>query len=108
MASKMLREEFWAELERARELLITNPLVASLERVTAPMNRAMEMLAGSPPLAEYERERLSREVAGIGQLLEGLGDWLATRGAIQPTYNRHAEFETGASVGAGGYLAVEG
>jgi hypothetical protein len=114
MASKRLHEEFWQELERARELLTMSPLLASLEQVAAPMSRAVETLRGgtgtevlaAEGFAREDTERLAREVAGIGQLLDGLGDWLSTRGAIMPTYNCHAEFEPGASVG--GSLAVEG
>lgn len=114
MASKVLREEFWEELERARALLIASPLLASLERVAVPMSRAAETLRGNPGLGPDDTDRLVREVAGVGQLLDGLGDWLATRGAILPTYNCHGEFGTGASsrasVGASvrGTLAVEG
>ncbi len=106
MASRMLREEFWEELEKARELLVTNPLLASLELVAVPMSRAAETLRGNPGLVADEPERLAKEVAGIGQLLDGLGDWLTTRGALMPTYNCHAEFGTGAAVR--GSLAVDG
>ena len=46
------------------------------------------------------RDRLVREVAGIGQLLDSLGHWLKSPGgAISPTYNRQAEMQPEAETG---------
>ena len=40
-----------------------------------------------------ERERLAMELAGVRQLLEGLGQWLSSRGALTPNYNCHADLD---------------
>jgi hypothetical protein len=83
------------ELDQVRSLLSASPLVGSLELAAAPLARAVDLLGepGTLPvgtLSLEERERLAREVTGIGLLLNGLGQWLASRGALSPTYTRAA------------------
>ena len=82
------------QLARSRELLAASPLIPSLELALIPMSEAAEML-GAPDLSltNQERERLASELGGVRQLLEGVGQWLASRGALTPTYNRHAELD---------------
>ncbi len=106
MTSKTLFEQ----LAQSRELLTTSPLIPSLELALTPLSEAVETLrAPEFALNPAEGERLRHELAGIGQLLNGLGQWLLSRGALTPAYNRHAElgsWPAGASVR--GNLAVEG
>ena len=65
----------------------------------APLSQAAEILSigtsssGDLSLTAQERERLAMELAGVRQLLEGLGQWLSSRGALTPTYNSHADLD---------------
>ena len=103
--------ELFSDLERVRALLVTSPLVPSLEASLEPLNRAVQLLARGEDLPVMARERLEREVGAIGLLLDGLGQWLTSKGALTPTYNRQAEFEMEPGLRAawgGAHLAVEG
>ncbi len=101
----MTSKELFDELRTARAMLTASPVARSLDQVYLPLSRAVEILRNSTGLTSAERECLLRELSGVGQLLEGVGHWLAAGGAITPTYNRRAEFDTGR---VGGSLAVEG
>lgn len=95
MLSKARQESLFENLARSRELLATSPLTASLELALTPLSEAAEMLgARDMPLSSGEQDRLVRELAGVRQLLEGLGQWLSSRGALTPTYNCHAELDS--------------
>ena len=103
MSSMQLEEppalELFHHLARSRELLATSPLIPSLELALAPLSQAAEILStgtssnGDLSLTAEERERLAMELAGVRQLLEGLGQWLSSRGALTPTYNCHADLD---------------
>ena len=81
-------------LARSRALLATSPLIPSLELALTPLSEAAQMLSDEHlSLTADERERLAMELAGVRQLLEGLGQWLSSRGALTPTYNCHAELD---------------
>jgi len=101
-------QELYEDLAKVRSLLVSSPLVGSLEETRAPLERAIEALrAGlqeAEPVSDDMRHRLQREVAEIGQLMGGLGQWLTAHGALTPTYNRQAEFE----METGGGLTVDG
>lgn len=87
-------QPLFEHLARSRELLATSPLIPSLELALTPLSEAAQMLsAGDLSLTVDERERLAMELAGVRQLLEGLGQWLSSRGALTPTYNCHAELD---------------
>lgn len=87
-------QPLFEHLARSRELLATSPLIPSLELALTPLSEAAQMLsAGDLSLTADERERLAMELAGVRQLLEGLGQWLSSRGALTPTYNCHAELD---------------
>ena len=102
-------DEIVEELVRARRLLVTSPLVPSLELALRPLNRAVELLGGSQlELEEAERARLTHEVVTVGRLLDGLGRWLTSRGALTPTYNRSAEFALASDAAWGGGLPHRG
>ena len=99
MSSPQLERPLFEHLARSRELLATSPLIPSLELALAPLSHAAEILstgassAGDLSLTAEERERLVIELAGVRQLLEGLGQWLSSRGALTPSYNCHADLD---------------
>ena len=89
-----LQPPLFEHLARSRELLATSPLIPSLELALTPLSEAADMLSAEDlSLTAAERERLVMELAGVRQLLEGLGQWLSSRGALTPTYNCHAELD---------------
>lgn len=90
----VFEQPLFEHLARSRELLATSPLVPSLELALTPLSQAAELLsAGDLSLEADERERLAMELAGVRQLLEGLGQWLSSRGALTPTYTYHADLD---------------
>lgn len=95
MLSKPRQDSLFANLARSRELLATSPLIASLELALTPLSEATEMLSAEDvSLGSDERDQLVMELAGVRQLLEGLGQWLSSRGALTPTYSCHAELDS--------------
>lgn len=90
----MRTDDLFDDLAAVRGFLASSPLMSSLDLVLPPLTRAIDALRGSGSLAEDQRERLGREVTAIGHLLNGAGQWLASRGALTPTYNRHAELDS--------------
>ncbi len=95
----LFEQPLFEHLARSRELLANSPLIPALELALTPLSEAAQMLtaqtlgAGDLSLTAGERERLVMELAGVRQLLEGLGQWLSSRGALTPTYNCHAELD---------------
>lgn len=97
-------QPIFAHLARSRQLLATSPLISSLELALTPLSEAVELLGTEAlSLTSGEGEQLAIDRAGVRQLLDGLGQWLSSRGALAPTY-------TGVAFGGakGGNLSVEG
>jgi hypothetical protein len=97
-------------LAQARALLTTSPLGDSVSMAIAPLNEAVEILRTSNNLSPAEHARLAFEVAAVGQLLQGVGAWLASRGVLHSTYDCHAGLQVRPWGGpsTGGNLIAEG
>ena len=96
--------QLFRDLAAVRQKLASSPLVPSVEQALVPLRRAVDRLRESAPLSESEKARLRHEVAVIGRLINGLGYWLESRGALTPTYDRYAEVHPGLGALGGGFV----
>ncbi|MBY0507205.1 MAG: hypothetical protein K2X03_25040 [Bryobacteraceae bacterium] len=80
-------DELFRDLTQVRGVLAERPL--AVEECLGPLRRAVEYLE-TQSLPPEARERLRREVSGVGQLLDGFAQWLAVLDVASPTYNRRA------------------
>ncbi len=86
------------DLAEVRVLLTRSPLAVSLEAALEPLGRAVaavEAMSG-------ERVTWQADVRAVGELLGGVGHWLASRGALV------SEYGTGPGEVGAGRVSIEG